>query len=540
MTDPRAVVTSERGTWLLLAGLVILSTGPSIFNGFSFDDVPIILENSQVHSLAAPWEYAQQSYWPPHNLGAAYRPWTIWMFALQWQLAAGAPWVFHLVSILLTFAVTAAVYRLAMHRLPRPAALMAAALFAVHPVHVEATGNLVGQGELWMTLFVLLACLVYLRVRSEDKLPTSGARLAIAGLTILAAAAKEQGFVLPALILLLELTDRREATLRSRLSAAGPTVAMALAAAVALLLGRYAVLGKLGAGAAAAGLDTLSFTERALVMAPLITEWVRLLIWPRSLEAQYSPPAYGAMPDSVAPVLIGAGFLVAAVVLAVRARRTTPATTLGLTWIGVALLPVANLLFPTGIVIAERTLFLPSVGAVLAGAGGATWIASRIPRSMPLLASLTCLLVGLGAARSHSRQAVWRDSPTTFAQTVIDGPRSYRGFQMYAIELSRRGDMARADSMYARAAHLYDGSPRLFEEWGQLHRAAGDCGTAVEILRRGLDRHPGETTMRSRLFECLIVLGQYQNALDIAEAGIGLGQAEFEGAAERARARLTP
>ncbi len=531
---------SQPRIYLILAGLVLLATARSLFNGFAFDDVPIILENTQVHTLAAPWKYAQQSYWPPQNLGDAYRPWTIWMFALQWQAAGGAPWVFHLVSILLTVAVTVAVYRLAAYRLPRPAAVMAAALFAVHPVHVEATGNLVGQGELWMTLFVLLACLVYLRIRASGSLPTTSQRLALAGLTILAATAKEQGFVLPGLILLLELTDGRTATFASRLRAAGPTVAMTLAAAVALLLGRYAVLGKLGAGSAAAGLDTLSFGERIRVMAPIIPEWLRLLTWPRHLEAQYSPPAYGTIPESIVPVLFGGVLLVVVVVLAMRSRHATPIVTLGLTWIGITLLPVSNLLFPSGIIIAERTLFLPSVGAVLAGAGGATWLATRLPRSVPLLAGLVCLLIGLGAARSHSRQAVWRDSPTTFAQTVIDGPRSYRGFQMYAIELSRRGEPARADSMYARAAALYQGSPRLFEEWGQLHRAAGDCRRAEEILRRGLDRHPQETTMRSRLFECLMTTGQYREALTIAEQGLSLDQAEFKASAARAQARLAP
>ena len=53
--------TITPGAALLIAGLVLLATARSLQNGFSFDDVHIILENAQVHSLAPPWEYAQQS-----------------------------------------------------------------------------------------------------------------------------------------------------------------------------------------------------------------------------------------------------------------------------------------------------------------------------------------------------------------------------------------------------------------------------------------------------------------------------------------------
>ncbi|MGE3618744.1 MAG: hypothetical protein AB7L66_22955, partial [Gemmatimonadales bacterium] len=135
-TDP-----GRRAALFLLLGLAVLATGRALGNGFAFDDVPIIVENAQVHSVAPPWVYAQQSYWPPANLGEAYRPWTIWGFALQWALGNGSPFVFHFVNLLLTAGLTLVVFGLARQWLPLAGAAVAAACFAVHPVLVEATAN---------------------------------------------------------------------------------------------------------------------------------------------------------------------------------------------------------------------------------------------------------------------------------------------------------------------------------------------------------------------------------------------------------------
>src|SRR2546428_5157133 len=172
--------------------LVLLSTGRSLANGFAFDDVLILVQNDQVHRLHPPRAYAQQSYWPPRNMGAAYRPLTIWGFAAQWALSGGSPRPFHAVSLLLYLGVVLLFHALARRILGPDPAWAAAALFAVHPVHVEATGNVVGQAELWMAGLVIAAVWVYLRGREHGALD-GRTRLALAGLLVLASAAKEQG-----------------------------------------------------------------------------------------------------------------------------------------------------------------------------------------------------------------------------------------------------------------------------------------------------------------------------------------------------------
>jgi len=532
VTGRAALPRGPAGPWFLVAGLAIVATGRALGNGFAFDDVPIVFENAQVHQLAPPWEYAQQSYWPPKNLGDAYRPWTVWWLALQWALGGGAPVVFHAFSLVLTVVVALLVYRL-LARLVSPAGAVAgAALFAVHPVHVEATANVVGQGELWMTLFVVAAALWYLDLRERSTLQAKH-RLGIAGLLVLAAGSKEQGVVLPALLALLESCRPNAGPARDRARALLPFYGLLATVLVGFVAWRYWVLGDLGGGPPAAGLDGLGAAARARVMLPLVPDLARLLVWPRTLLAQYSPPAHGAPVGFGSAELLGVALIVA-LLGAVALFRASPVSA-GLLWVLIALAPVANLLFPTGVLIAERTLFLPSVGiAIVAGALVDAGIRRR------WVVGTVAAVIGLclaGAARSWSRQVVWRDNPTLFAQTVVDEPRSYRAHFVLAKELSRRGNPEPAAEAFREAARLYRGDRRVFEEWGQLDRAAGRCDLAIAIFQDGLRDHPRATVLRSRLFECLLTMDRIDEAIATARAGLDLGMTEFTEPLARATRR---
>lgn len=529
---------------LVVAALAAIATGRALGNGFAFDDVPMIVENAQVHDLAAPWVYAQQSYWPPKNLGYAYRPWTVWWLALQWAAGNGAAWIFHATSLVLAVLLAVAVFLLARQILPPAAAFAGAALFAVHPVHVEATANVVGQAELWMSLFVTAAALLYLRARRVGT-PSAGARWLLMALLILAAASKEQGIVLPGLLAALELTGltNRQESLSARLGSSAPTLRLLTLTAVAFFLARALVVHGLSGGPPARGLEGLGLGGRALVVLPLVREWVRLLIWPRQLVAQYTPPAYGGPPAWDGAAVAGLALVAGIGALAVLARRRAPAVSAGILWIAIGLAPVSNLFFPTGILVAERTLLLPSVGlALVAGAaiGAATDRTRPSGRLAPLAWTGLATLVVAGAARSWSRQAVWRDNRTLFTQTVIDEPRSYRSWQMLARQRQGENDLEGAKLALERAGALYGGDRRVFEDWGQILRRQGRCDLAIGVLERGVAAEPRETISRSRLFECLMTLGRYDEARRVAQAGIRLGATEFEKSEQRAAERARP
>jgi len=517
---------------IALVLIVLAASGTSLGNGFAYDDLLIIRDNQQIHRLADMAFDFVQGYWPQEHGGALYRPLTLVLFSLQWAAGRGAPWVFHAVNVTLYAALTLGLFGLGRRILPTGAAWLGAALFAVHPVHVEAVANVVGQAELTTALLVVLALQVYLDARTR---PGLQARESVGLLLLLAAAGlcKENGIIIPALLLLAELAlvkDNRP--LRSRISTLFPTYLLLMVGAAILMAARHAALGDTVGEYPALILRGLGFKDRLLTMLGIVPEWIRLFLWPAHLRADYAPPEFDAATRFGIAQGIGLGLVVLAGLVAVGYRQRHPAVTFGIGFTAMALLPVSNLLLPTGILLAERTLLLPSVGVVIAVAAlaSAAWQRFELdgrPIRWAALAGATALLVG-GAVRSAERQPAWRDTPTVLAQLVKDAPLDYRAWLMYGGHLRSLGRVPEAKAAMLRAASLYHGDGRIYEDLGQLIRFESGCAHAVPIFRHGLGLDPGLRNARGRLYVCLLELGDTTAAMEVAKEGARRGQWFFQ------------
>lgn len=486
-----------------VAALALAASALSLRNGFALDDVGLIQVNPTVQSLARPWRFFAQSYWHPILPQTLYRPLTKLGFALQWAAGGGSPWPFHAVSVALYVAVAVAVLRLARQLLPPVAAWVAAALFAVHPVHVEVSANVAGQAELLAALPVVVAVALHLRWRRVGPLAARQVA-ALAGLYALACMAKEHGIVLPGLLVVAEVTVLRAAP-RDRRGLA--RLAMALAAvAVAVIAARRAALGLFQGDYPAPALLRATLPERWLTMLGVVPEWLRLLLWPAHLQADYSPQEIVTATALGPAQLAGALALAALVTALVAAWRHAPAVAFGLAWMAVAIAPVSNLFFAAGIVLAERTLFLPSVGAMvaLAGAGAAlsgrwSWGARRPAPAAGLLLAV----LALGVWRSNARIPVWRDAAALFEATVRDAPRSYKAHAMYGQYLFDVGRPRDGEREYRAAIALYPDDGTVLAGLADRYAAAGLCAPAIPLYRRAAELMPAWAHPRERLAGCL-------------------------------------
>jgi len=510
---------NDRRRWALIAALALLaivSSWNGIFNGFTYDDQFVVLSNPPLHNLHNWWRFFGMAYWPENYGNDGYRPLTVLLYSIQWAIGHGSPMIFHAVNIALYAVATVAVFFLAETCLPMAAAWFAAALYAVHPVHVEAVANVVGQSELLVVVFITSATAFYVRRRNAGEF-TLVAKLVVAALYALAALSKEHGFVLPAVLLAAELIVVVDRTpLRQRLIALRPFGLGLLVVSSAYILAHafvnqeitgfhtYVPFAVLGVGTAG----------RIFTMLGLVPEWLRLFLWPARLTAEYGPPQFPVVSGFQAYQIPGLVCLVGVLALGIVTWRKAPAISFGIWFLVITLLPTSNFLVPTGLLLAERTLLTPSVGAMIAVAAVVPWLYTRLERS-PLrwaAAAAAALLLAAGAWRSSERTKVWKDDESLFVATVDDAPYVYRAhFMLGAWRMSQKRKV-QGEREYFVAMSLYEKDPYLFYSLGEEYREFTMYHRAVEMYKKALDADPTIVESRARMAIALAGLGDWEGA----------------------------
>jgi hypothetical protein len=504
---------------VLVALSAVAATAAGLGNQFAHDDVALVRDNARLHGERFA-ELFTLSYWPPPFPPELYRPVTSLLLTTEYMLGGGAPLAFRIVSSLLYAAVCVGLFQLAREMVRGEIAFGIAFVFAVHPVHVEAVAQAVSQSELLVGLMTVLAVLLYVRRRRTGSL--GWADWTLLGLIYgCAALAKEQGFLLPAFLVAAEVFLVADSSWRARGRTLWRGYALLVALGAAVVLVRAAVLhGNVVGSFTAEALVGLDVRGRALTMLGVVPEWVRLLVWPSHLRADYSPAEFVASSHFGPREALGLGVLVAWAVAVWATRRRAPTVAFGLVWCALALLPVSNLLVPTGILLAERTLFLPSIGVMLALGAGADWL--RGPAASRALVLACAALVVAGAVRSLSRYRVWHDDHVLSIASVHDAPRSWRAQRAYGETLFDLGAPAQAIAAYRAAIAVAPEPWFLRNSLSQRLREMGDEAGALQELERSLAARPGQKQATAELVAVLLGVGQYDEARRVADSVIAV------------------
>lgn len=357
----------------------------------------------------------------------------------------------------------------------------AAALFAVHPVHVDAVDPITGRGDLLAALFLLLAWWAF------DAVERRGAWCAVLCALSFGAAllSKESAAVLPLLLLAGEWIVRPR-----RVGQAGRMRWIAVAGVLlAYVILRMLVLGGLMEPGLPDPLDNplvrAPVAER-LVRAPVAWfETLRLLVWPASMSPDYSGAslALGSGLELRPAAGWAAALLAAAAWLFTVRRRGAPF--LGLTVLLAGLAPLANLLFPAPLLIAARVLYLPSLGMTLLVAAGL----AALPRRIGL-----ALLLALAAAwtwLSLDLHPHYADDLAVWSRAVDRLPGNGKAWYNLGNARMRRGDTAGALEAWERGTEV---QPDLALAWSNLglgRARAGDEEGARRDLETAIRLDPG-------------------------------------------------
>ena len=456
----------------------------SLGHEFTYDDEYIIVQNPAVTGAGGIARILTSHYWAGEDVeGSLYRPLTILSYRVQFLLTGLSPWSWHLVNILLHGVVTALVF-LVLTRVSGsvPTAAAASILFAVHPIHAEAVVSVVGRAELLAALFLLAAW--WWRASLAVALP----------LFLCAMLSKESAIVLPALLV---LGDRLGAcadgaerpTLLQSLRLVWPFFALALVFAAL----HFALTSSFD-GAAVGPFAAVSAGRRVATALDVTRRYLGLLFWPATLSADYSFDQIPILAAVHPLALAGAAVVAACLAAALAVRSRAPAVACGTAMFFVALLPAGNFLFPTGVVMAERLLYLPSAFFCLVVAAAIEWLVRhwRVTRGRTLIACCaTAAILGTPlAARSVVRTADWADPLTRFATTVKTSPRSAMAWFGLGHALQKRGDVDAALDAYRRSLAIAPFRSGTHFNLGRLHEKAGRIDAAIASYEEAIRLDP--------------------------------------------------
>jgi len=404
------VGVTTRHAVLFSALLAAAVAAPSIRNDFVADDQWVVAHRHALEEPASLGAVLKEPYWPASFGGVMWRPAVMTTWALDYQLSPNPHW-FHAVNVIWSAVAAALFALLACELAGATVGLIAGLLFAVHPVHVEAVANVVGRAELMAAAGFALALICALRAESRPRY-----LIGVALGSALAIGSKEIAVTLPAAVFLVYLAKQKNLRLAWR-PAIVATVPIFLYFVLHGLVGIRTFYG----GGLAVGLEGLGIVQRTWAMAALSLQWWRLFLFPVHLSADYSPGELTVSTGFTIWHLVGLAVWAGLGLLAWRTRRTIPGIAIGLAWVVITISPVANVIMPTEFLIAERTLYLASFGAVLALASAAMAI-----RSPQLRMTVVAIAVVAGAARSIARVPAWHDDETHYQALKQEAPRSYR------------------------------------------------------------------------------------------------------------------
>ncbi len=459
--------------------------------GFVYDDEGQILENDNVSPTQPWWKPLTLPLWPESSEAALYRPVVSFANGLQLRLHGPQPLPFHLLNVILHVIVSLLALAVLRHLRPDAPgwALAVASIFALHPIHTEAVTGIVGRAEVLAALFGLAAYWLWLRAADAGRTSAAaagGMALAMA----LAMGSKESAagwILLLALHRLGILGDGRRG-----LSWADAAVG----AGFGLYLGlRCAVLGRL------LGLTQVGFIENPIFGAPLdqriltagkvIARGLGLLVWPRHLSPDYSYDAIAIETSWLSPAGLFLVLCLGAAIWFIRRGKRLPVVAWGLGLYGACLLPASNLFFPVGTIMAERLLYLPSLGMLAALIWGlrATLRAMRRPGTFPVLIAIALLPLG---ARTWQRNQDWKSNLSLFTAAKQVEPRSVKILSNLGAALSQAGHHRAAIPEYERALDIAPDHLASLRGLGETLTLAGSYDRAETVLRRALERAPDD------------------------------------------------
>ena len=453
----------------LLLAAVALVYANTLVNQFVFDDELYVWRNPQVTNPSL------MRLLSPHFFTNVFRPVTFATFAANWAVGGAKPFGYHLVNLLVHAGVTLLFFILLENLLAaipegKTMAFVAALLFAVHPIHTEAVSWVVGRAELLAAGFLLAGWILHLRDRPV-------ASLACFALAVLA---KESAVAFLPLVLLGDFV-RDQWKPRSRYVLAGGLTLVYLALLWKVQGGRF---GQVAIAMTDNPLAPLPAGWRVLNAIRVAWKYVALQVYPAVLSCDYSFNQVAVFQDwrHTLPAAVAAAVVVGAWIWTVWKRQTAPALAGVVYFAGFA--ATANILMPTGTIMAERLVYLPSAGSCLLLAYG--WNCLEKRQKVLAWGLLAAVVLAL-SVRTVVRNRDWTNDFALYSSAVRAVPQDAKMHAGLARQYSLRNQVASAVAEYQTALRINPDSADTLASYAVMQYQLGNYSAAGAMMEKALN-----------------------------------------------------
>jgi hypothetical protein len=475
--SPGRVKARAAGLALAFAVLALLLYAPSRPAPFLSDDL-LYLEHNEalalplgpaLHRILLEAHYGVGNWSPVHQL---------WLLA-SWRAFGADPARHRAANVLLHAAVSLAlVATLRRARVGGAAAVVAGALFLVHPVAVEAVVWINQSKTLLATGLSLIALERWLAHQDE---PRRGRLLAATAAGVAALLAKPAALPLPLVLWLAAWTHGGPGRQRR---AALDLIPLAIATALSLLLNLHAQSTQGGVAPWFGG----SPEATARILPWLAFRYLRLALLPFDLVHGVHPaPTRGLADPRV--WLPSAALLVAAAACA-RAARGRRERWLGPIWFAAMLFPVLQIV-PMINLFADRYLYAALPGAALLAAQLGEAAARRSARAARLTLAAAAVAAAVFAALTVGQARLWADPAALYRRAAEAYPLGRQGWTGLGATLHQRGDLAGAADAYLRSLAVFPDDGHVRHLLGRVRLRQADPARALYDLEASLRLAPG-------------------------------------------------
>lgn len=559
------IKTSGSGFQYLNEVITFLVAFISYLNGlhgdFLHDDIFAIKNNRDVtgtNSLIKLWT---NDFWgksmSDNSSHKSYRPITVLTFRLNYALCGSEPFYFHVVNVLLHALIASLLSWMCQHRLylSTKCSLLTGLLFAVHPVHVEAVTGLVGRAEILSALFFMISFILYTKsINTQWKYYGDFARTEKVGMFlfsmvcgVIAMLCKEQGIMVLAVCMLydvfvicrrgiLKCLMKRELStefilLFKRLLFTSLTI-------LCLLIFRWWIM--------KGQLPLFQHQDNPASFSPyLVTRclsypylWfynIFLLLFPSTLCYDWQVGSIPLIESFVDPRNLATLFMLAVFMFfmlkwLLHFMKANPcqypdAILFIFLFSVLPFVPASNLIFRVGFVVAERTLYIPSIGYCILIAHGVCVLLDRFPKYRYHLASLFTVLVLSLMCKTLLQNQVWNTRETLFKSGVRTLPNNAKVHYNYANMLKDKGQND-------EAIHEYQIAIRLYPEHASAHNNLGtiipNITQSMYHYERALQIYPGHQGALINLGARKFKLGNKTEGLQMLQRAMDIDRHNVE------------